>query len=71
MNTSSTQNQLIYTTVRIVAFDSESSSIGTGFFIQRDTENDPVIFLATNKHIVGNYEKAEIILEPYTKLLSN
>lgn len=61
MNTNSTQNQLIYTTVRIVATDEESSSIGTGFFIQHDTQTGPVIFLTTNKHVVGNYEKAEII----------
>ena len=61
MKTDSIQNQLIYTTVRIVAKDGDLSSMGTGFFVQHDTEKGPEIFLATNEHVVGNYETAEFI----------
>lgn len=61
MNTNFIQNQLIYTTVRIIATDGKTASIGTGFFIQQNTQNGPETFLATNKHVVGNYDNAEII----------
>jgi S1-C subfamily serine protease len=57
----SVQNQLVYTTVKIIAGDGLISSIGTGFFIQRDSETGPINFLVTNKHVVANYEKAEIV----------
>ncbi len=61
MNMESVQNQLVYTTVKIIAGDGLISSIGTGFFIQRDSETGPINFLVTNKHVVANYEKAEIV----------
>ncbi len=44
MNIQLTQNQLIYTTVRIVASDGLNCSIGTGYFVDRSTEEESIVF---------------------------
>ena len=61
MNISSIQNQLVYTTVRITATDEKEISVGTGFFVHKKSEKNSDIFLVTNKHVVKNYDRAELV----------
>ncbi len=61
MNISPIQNQLVYTTVRIESTNGVEKSLGTGFFVNNEKSNTPDIFLVTNKHVVKDYDKAELV----------
>ncbi len=51
------QNQLIYSTVRIVATDGKEISVGTGFLVLRKISEDKgLLYIATNKHVVDDYQ---------------
>lgn len=54
MRTDRIQNQLVYSTTRIIATDGKIVSCGTGFFVA-DPAYGGSPYLVTNKHVVGNF----------------
>ena len=53
------QNQLIYSTIRIVVPYETGNLVGTGFFVMRKIKEDKgLVYLATNKHVVKGAQKA-------------
>ena len=53
------QDQIIYSTLRIVATDGCETSIGTGFFVVDNQKFKEHPVLVTNKHVVGRYNRAD------------
>lgn len=61
MKTNTVQDQLVYSTIRIIATDGKEVSIGTGFFVTDIPASENIPYLATNKHVVGVYDNAQFM----------
>ena len=62
MKTNTPQNQLVYSTIRIIATDEKKVSVGTGFFVKEMPASESTSsYLVTNKHVVDKYDIAQFM----------
>ena len=58
MDMNNIKNLMVYSTVQVIAYDATEKSRGTGFFVGKAETRKA--YLATNKHVVANYNHAEL-----------
>ena len=57
----STAKQMLFCTARIEAYNSDKSSVGTGFFFSyKLNDGREVPFLVTNKHVINGFFNGKI-----------
>ena len=61
MRTDKVQNQLVYSTVRILAGNDKPESIGTGFFVTEMPIVENVPLMITNNHVIKDFDRAEFM----------